>query len=120
MAKKQIGCLGWIVLVVLGILALGWLGSVLDEGAGRKMGSEAEAFAISKQFVEDRLRSPSTAKFPWTAKRVDKLAPGHYMVFSHVDAQNAFGATVRSEYVCEVKTVDGTNWSLLDLQLTPR
>lgn len=79
------------------------------------------AYAISKQFVKDRLRSPSTAKFPWSATETTDLGARGWRVKAYVDSQNAFGAMIRTEYTCEVKTTDGgTNWTLMNLQMGSR
>ena len=84
------------------------------------LGSEAEAWAITRQFVTDKLRSPATADFPWSPTGATKLGPGKWRIAGYVDSQNAFGATLRTEFAATVETRDGTKWSLLDLQLHAR
>lgn len=58
---------------------------------------EAEIRTKCQQMVEEVLKSPSTAKFPWAewgiVKNKEKVA-----VRSHVDSENSFGAMVRSEF----------------------
>jgi len=78
------------------------------------------AYSMAKKFVLQQLRCPSTADFPWSASRIDSLGDGHYKVVGYVDAQNAFGAQVRTNFICEVCTKDGDNWSLLDLVTYPQ
>ena len=58
-----------------------------------------------EQYIKPRLTSPSTAKFGdygTTAEAVTALPNGTYRVVGYVDAQNAFGGTLRKNYVCEV------------------
>jgi hypothetical protein len=74
-----------------------------------------DPYYISKKFIIDRLKSPSTAKFPNPYEDDGSvkisLIPGGgdqpqssrgYRVTSWVDAQNAFGATLRKPWICEV------------------
>lgn len=84
---------------------------------------EGEAFVMSESFVKDRLKSPSTADFPWSSKsdgvRVvkSKDSPCTFIVSSYVDSQNSFGATLRMRYVATLHNVDNTDqWGLDDLQ----
>ena len=85
-----------------------------------ELGSETGAFLMAKKFVADQLRSPGSAEFPWFDFQGWRLGNGHYKIVSYVDSQNAFGALIRTNYVCEVKTEDGTNWSLIDLTMQPQ
>lgn len=78
------------------------------------------AYTMAKRYVTDKLPSPSTADFPWFATRVDTLGRGRYKVVGYVDAQNRYGATIRTNFVCELTTSDGTNWSLVDLAMMSR
>ena len=78
------------------------------------------AVLAARQFVENRLRSPSTAEFgpsPWPAP--DDLGNGRYRVRGWVDAQNAFGGTVRSNFTVIVRS-DGGDWVLEDIQMESR
>lgn len=62
------------------------------------------AYAVAQQFVEDRLKAPGSASFPWydpsyvTAAGVDR-----YTVRAHVDAQNSFGAKLRASWICRLR-----------------
>jgi len=61
-------------------------------------------------FVKDRLKSPSSADFCWrTNDSVVVLGENKYRVVGCVDAQNSFGAMLRSDYVCEIAYLGG-NW----------
>jgi hypothetical protein len=87
-----------------------------DQGAP----TSTEAYIMAQQFVEDRLRSPSTADFPRQPTSIEEIAQGHFRVSAYVDSQNAFGATLRTEWTCEVKIEDGDNWTLVSITITPR
>jgi len=71
-------------------------------------------------FVNRLLKTPSTPKFPhYREATVSKLAPDSYRIEAWVDAQNMFGAMVRSPYTCELHK-EGKTWYLDDLRLTPQ
>ena len=56
-------------------------------------------------FVEKQLKSPSTAKFPKTIEKnehITNLGGGKYKINSWVDSQNAFGATIRTNFSCTI------------------
>lgn len=95
------------------------------------------AEVMCKQFVRDNLLSPSSADFggffdDWdTAIFVEKestqfqsldidmsrvMGPGVWIVLGEVDAQNAFGAVIRSDYLCvmEYRSSNET-WNLLKI-----
>lgn len=74
---------------------------------------EGEARVMCEDFVKDRLRSPSTADFQ--RPDIRSVGEAQFEVSGTVDAQNAFGATVRQSYVCKVEGADGVA-TLLDLQ----
>lgn len=79
------------------------------------------AWVFMQGFVEKRLKSPSTASFPWftaISESVIPLGDDRYRVSSYVDAQNAFGATVRTQFTGIIKKVYG-EWELEFLDLSP-
>jgi hypothetical protein len=93
---------------------------------------------ICREGMENRLRAPSTAKFqptsqftviqgrpaddqipaslPESLKR--RLAHTDSLVFGHVDAQNSFGAMIRTEFVCLFSGKSGS-WRLDDIVTSP-
>jgi hypothetical protein len=69
-------------------------------------------------FVKDRLRAPRTAKFPAPIRQHhEDLGNGAYFVATYVDAQNAFGAMVRTSYGCKVEWIYGDRWRLVSLDM---
>lgn len=66
------------------------------------------AYNVSMDFVKDRLKSPSTAKFPSSSEKnqhTKYLGNDAYEIVSWVDSQNAFGAMIRTKFRCEIKFV---------------
>lgn len=94
---------------IIGVIALVVVGgcTALMGGSDSESGSEIGAMIACESFVEDQLRAPATASFP-PARDADITHDGEdrYRVRAHVDAENAFGATVRTSFICEVTRVD--------------
>jgi hypothetical protein len=63
--------------------------------------AQTEARVLCRYAVEARLRAPSTAEWE-KVPRVERLAAGRYEVSGWVDAENAFGGTLRNDYRCVV------------------
>lgn len=76
-------------------------------------------YVMSKQFVEDNLKSPRSAKFPWGSDeyKVMHTGDGVFEVRSWVDAQNSFGAMIRSTYYVEMQYVGDNRWRLLNIDI---
>lgn len=75
-----------------------------------------------KDHVKDQLKAPSTAEFPVFPDRATKVSEKRYIIESHVDAQNSFGAKVRSGYRCEIELLGDysgskSSWGLISLKL---
>ena len=90
---------------------------------GRELEHDGDWAAIMCQrFVRNRLKAPSTAKFqPSRNATSRKTGDARYVVTSYVDAQNSFGATLRSTWMCDIEYTGGQNWSLRDLEIeTPQ
>lgn len=79
------------------------------------------AYTMCQQFVEDRLRAPSTADWPWvsTSDVTEHLGGGKYRVRTYVDSENAFGANVRTTIDCTVQHEEGDRWTLERLETEP-
>ena len=107
-AKKKsdaFGCLGAFALVALVAVGCSALGSKESPD-----GDEVGAYVVCQQWVEEQLRSPSTADFPTTNTADITQAGKVWTVRSYVDAQNGFGATVRTPFVCTATHVDGDTY----------
>ena len=74
------------------------------------------AWAYMQQFVEKKLKSPSSADFPFGGSRhVTPLGGGRYRVDSYVDAKNSFGAQLRTHFEGVIKRVP-SGWELESLR----
>lgn len=62
------------------------------------------AYIIQKDAVKSKLKSPSTAKFPGYQNAIVRSEEGCiFRILGYVDAQNGFGAIIRTRYETVVK-----------------
>lgn len=69
-----------------------------------------DALSMCQIMIKDILTAPSSADFPF-AQPIPR-GRQRYLVKSYVDAQNAFGAMLRTPYLCEMQYVGGTRYEL--------
>lgn len=76
-----------------------------------------EAWIMAQEFVKDRLKSPSTAKFPDhdEVKMRHEIQDDTYIILSYVESQNSFGAMLRTDFICKIGNPYGDTWRLYDL-----
>ena len=99
-----------------GLLVWGAFASKNRDKCDDKIG----AFVMSQSFVKDRLKAPSTASFPYITDdgvSVTKQEGCSYSVRAYVDAQNSFGAKIRTRYSVNVRPGDGDNWYATNLKM---
>ncbi|MEW6765581.1 MAG: hypothetical protein AB1344_07325 [Pseudomonadota bacterium] len=113
-AKQNSAGAGTLALLTLIVLATILFGGKNKEDSGtspRTPPTPAEtakyASGQCERLVKNRLKSPSTADFPWGFPNVIDLGGNEFMLVSYVDAQNGFGAMIRSNYSCRVKVENG-------------
>lgn len=80
----------------------------------------AGAYNACKDFVKRQLRAPGTAQFPDYFDADGEVAVSRngdtYVVVSHVDADNAFGALLQNEFVCEIRD-EGEQWRAVNVEV---
>jgi hypothetical protein len=83
-----------------------------------RLPGRVSVYSMAQQFVEERLRAPSTADFPSGSEHeVGDLGGGKFRVISYVDAQNAFGAMIRSTWIVEMQYLGNDRWRLTDIAI---
>lgn len=85
--------------------------------ATKRQAVSFQAYLAAKQAVKERLKAPATAEFCSYGDSVVKNPDGAIWIASgYVDAQNTFGAKLRSKWI--VKLVDrGSTWGVEDVAL---
>lgn len=80
--------------------------------------SKEYAIMYAEDFVRNNLKSPSSAEFPgWSSFNVQNIGKCEFIVMSYVDAQNSFGATIRSNFTVRLKMNQDESWRLLDFEM---
>ncbi|MEW6004681.1 MAG: hypothetical protein AB1695_05125 [Stygiobacter sp.] len=115
--QQQIGCFKTVFSIVLLLFVLSFLFRTCS-GNSDSDDSESMALVMSRNFVRDKLLSPSTAEFAGLSdSRVIKKENVWY-INSYVDAKNAFGVAIRKNYSCRlIYKPDEKVWSLLEMNL---
>jgi len=77
-----------------------------------------DAVIMCDQFVKDILKAPKTAEFQnvYQAESTE-TTPDNFTVTSYVDAENVFGALIRTSFTCKVRYVGNDEWQLDDLEI---
>jgi hypothetical protein len=80
-------------------------------------GTPGGAYAAAKDFVRERLTSPSTAKFPFFPPNTPEYREGKWHVRGHVDSGNSSDAMVRTNWTAVLFTTDGDQWTLESIDM---
>lgn len=85
-------------------------------------GDKIGAWVMAQQFVEEKLKSPSSASFGGVFDDyqdpdnvVSYLGNGKYRIAAWVDSQNSFGAQIRTHFVCELQDMGNEKWRCTSL-----
>ena len=105
----------WILLAA--VIALPSCGG--DEPESRTQPDSVTMYARCQPLIRQRLRAPSTARFP----SITEVQAGTfgapedslYRIIGFLDAQNAFGGTIRSNFQCDMRWLGEDNFRLVDI-----
>jgi len=110
----------WMLWLVAGLVVLGLTGTgaafwMSGEPARESGPSQTQLVDQCREAVRPKLKAPSTAQFPG-GEKVESSGTT-YRVFGQVDAQNSFGAMLRTDYRC-VATLDGAEWDVYSVEVS--
>lgn len=91
-----------LLLVLVGMM-YGWFDGPPDPTAterARIRSEQIDVAVLCERAVRQQLRSPRSARFPSGAHRSVHVEGTTAELTSYLDAQNAFGAEIRTTYVC--------------------
>jgi hypothetical protein len=86
------------------------------------------AVTLCENLVKNKLVSPATSDFAYLDRKVFRRGKWRYDISSYVDSENAFGATLRTNWVCNIQYqgkekptdfIDIANWKLHGLEFIP-
>ena len=115
------------IAVLCGVCFL--FGAFINGKGGTDIDYGRESFVQCMVYVKSMLKSPASADFPASSSaNIQELENKVFEVRSYVDAQNSFGAVIRTDFYCKVQYTgdpdndndgytDYTDWLLLDIQL---
>lgn len=113
---KPIGCLSFLVIGIIIIGIVKCFSGNSDNIADNKPTtpsydppSTEMAYIQSIDFVKQYLKSPSTAEFDKFSAdpNISNPTSNEYIITYHFDAENSFGAKLRSNYTCSLKYLVG-------------
>jgi len=123
--QKRSGCLPMLGIVILISLAI----VVIDANINSEVNtsnsprkdytSERLAYNLSKDYVLENIKSPSSADFPGlfeSKNHVKDLGGGRFEVNSWVDSENSFGAKIRTRYSCIMIKRSNDRWGIENLK----
>jgi len=121
--NKKVGCIaGIIVLICAAICIFAWIsmpssGTEKNTDRIEKSASKIDAWVAAQYFVEDRLKAPSSAKFPFggAQKHVSDMGGGLFIIRSYVDSKNAFGVEIRTKFFCKIQKNKKGSFDLIQL-----
>lgn len=130
MSNRTLGCLTilvvLVVLLVAAFVALDQWNRSQPPDAWKNRDASIDAYRAIQRFVSDRLKAPASAAFPdisyatpYATRRqhINRIgASQRYRITSWVDAQNTFGATLRTPFTGEIEQTAKGKWRLLSLQ----
>lgn len=114
--KKFFKSILWIIVVIVAFIVIANIGGGDDVPSAT--GDAITAFIMSEQFVEQRLKAPSTAKFSKyheVEDQITKIGTNKWHVVAWVDAQNGFGAMIRNHYSCDMTYKGNDTWGCENL-----
>lgn len=118
-----IGCLGIIIILIVIIIGVSSWGGKNDKV--EKVDYNILCITNSQAIVKKNLKSPDTAKFSWGSdeykiieSKSDTEGYKKFTVVSHVDAENSFGAKIRSKFVVVMEiSTDGKTYKALSCNI---
>ncbi len=76
------------------------------------------AWMYATEAVKTRLKSPRSAKFPWSfTDHIKTVGDCKFVIRSFVDAQNGFGAEIRTPWTATLQYTDEGSWTFIELAL---
>lgn len=118
---KFFSALGWILILVFAVTW--WNNRGSDTATDTRCGDPDLAYVVGQRAVRRELLNPDGARFPRPSSStndvsITEIAPCTYRVRAWVDAQNAFGATLRRRFSLDMKyNPDSKTWTPSNLSI---
>ena len=118
-----------LAIICLVIIIIPLLSGNIFQGESNIGSSGTRAAIICEDYVTNSLKAPSTAKYQpiedqqlFTLGKKEGTYTDAYRIIAYVDAQNSFGAVLRSYYTCDINYTGGewedpANWEIINLRI---
>ena len=114
--KDKITCLFIIIIFIAAIVLCIIVGRIIFCGPNSGKDSyghdKADVIVIAENAVRQQLKSPSTAQFCNSSEYSVSRSENEWTVSGWVDAQNSFGATLRSKFTVTISFTDKTHYTV--------
>jgi hypothetical protein len=112
--SRGIGCTVFLALILAAFVYAIFVGSKDRPTIADRCGDVSGAYVMAQEFVKRQLKAPATATFPWRSDplvKVTAIANCRLLVSGYVDAENSFGAQLRSPFFVELGPIGtGNEW----------
>lgn len=102
-----------ISIIIIMLFSLTFIGCESNSKPFSQLGLDNQKgylWSMAQSSVKNNLKAPSTAKFPtYSDADFKDLGNNEFAITSYVDAQNGFGAMLRSNFVVKIKVDDEYN-----------
>lgn len=106
--KKSKFIVVFILIILLLCLVVAILSLINDNSSNTKYDNlNSTCYYYSQRLVKEKLKSPKSAEFPSYSNSFVTKSGDIVTVSAYVDAQNSFGATIRTDYVATIKIKNG-------------
>lgn len=111
----------YVIFAIIIITMIGIIANISSDSSQSPSVDKYDAYAMSHVFVKRNLKAPSTAEFPTTTYANISYDGTYWNVSCFVDAQNSFGAMIRSDYEVKMSyNPKSGNWLLIDIKIENR
>jgi len=111
---------------IIAVLCICFVGAYAFFNQSTAPDYKSQADIMCQVHATDSLKAPSTAKFEYLPDAsIEDLGNNTFDMNSYVDAQNSFGAMLRTNYYCKIQYIGAdasdtninnpSNWTLLQL-----
>jgi len=70
----------------------------------------SKAYLIAKSYIKKKINTPPTTEFPFLDYQSTSISPRIVVIRSYFDAQNSFGAKIRTHYTIKMEQT-GNDWA---------
>lgn len=116
------GCSILFIVIILAVI-FNLLGGEDNPETETYSASCEDAYVVSTSYVEQRLKSPSSAEFPYdSSTSCSREGNDVFQIDSYVNANNSFGTQIRTDWQAKLKYSGGdpmspTSWSLKNITI---